>query len=256
MTGSNWNFLSLQRLHLQHYLCCLRVQRLRQAFQNSLVFVPLEAGIDPKLVARWRDLILGLIPQAGTASANSQWNTSAGMPDDEESKYIFVALQKDEYDAAAWSRGAEDGWERAWIFQDKCYGPERDHLTLRYRYLVEAMWHSKKINRRLRFQILALRVSKENLKNEEKIQHWNQTGIGKQNLTTPMSAGFVQPVAMRAVAAHRARNLRDNDPRFHDVVCKELMSHPIAPPLAERFGGCFHLTCLEHLASIIEKGIK
>lgn len=45
------------------------------------------------------------------------------------------------------------------------------------------MWHNKSFYKNIRFQSLAARVSREDLKDENKLEYWEQTGIRRQDLS-------------------------------------------------------------------------
>ena len=78
-----------------------------------------------------------------------------------------------------------------------------DVLAVRYRRCCQAMWYSKKMQNRVRFQIAAVRVTPNDVSREEQRKYWEEKYQAPDDKRYfGRHDGWVMPVAMRAVSSH------------------------------------------------------
>ena len=131
-----------------------------------------------------------------------------------------------------------------------------DTLSVRYRRCYQAMWYSKKMQNRVRFQIAAVRVSPSDVSKAEQRKYWEENYPVPNDLKCYRDHdGWMMPVAMRAVSSHNLES-RHTDRSEHNIVFNpRLTSHEISDEIAIQLGGSFHVTTLGKLPSIVKHGL-
>ena len=131
---------------------------------------------------------------------------------------------------------------------------EQDTKTERYQYLCKAMWRAKKLQNRVRYQIAAIRISKEDVSLEEERQYWANLMYYSTDAPSFLKhERWIVPCAIRAVASHNSgrETILEEDVSIYPV----WTSHLIPENVAMQLGGSFHMTSLSNIESIMKLGI-